>query len=82
VRGGGAAGGLGAAGLYDDDRLGERDLAGGGEKRTSVADGLHVDDDALRMPVVAEVVDQSPQSTSSIEPTETKAEKPMFSLRL
>ena len=52
------AAGLGAAGLDDDDRLGQRHLARGREERPRVADRLHVDDDAVGVRVVAEVVDQ------------------------
>ena len=38
---------LGAAGLDDDDRLGQRHFARRGQKRARVADRFHVDDDAL-----------------------------------
>ena len=58
-------------------------LARGGEKRARVAYRFHVDDDALR------ARDRrpgsrirSPQPTSSMEPTETKALKPTISRRL
>ena len=44
-------------GLDDDDRLGQRDLARGRQEGARVADRLHVDDDAGRVRVVAEVVD-------------------------
>ena len=49
---------FGSAGLDGDDRLAERDLPRGREKRTGVPDGLHVDEDALRMGIVAEALDQ------------------------
>ena len=49
---------LGAAGLDDDDRLGQRHLARRRQEGPRVADRLHVDEDALGMRVVAEVVDQ------------------------
>jgi hypothetical protein len=57
VRGRGPGGLLGATGLDDDDRLGERHLPRGRQEGARVADRLHVDDDALRARVVAEVVD-------------------------
>ena len=38
----------GAAGLDDDDRLGQRDLARGRQEGARVADRLHVDEDAAR----------------------------------
>ena len=58
VRGGGLGGGLGAAGLDDDDRLGQGDLARRREERPGVADRFHVDDDALRVGIVAQEIDQ------------------------
>jgi len=60
VRGGRVGGGGGAAGLDDDNRFSQGDLAGGRVERAGVAHGLHVDQDALGLPVVAEVVDQVP----------------------
>src|ERR671910_1669060 len=50
--------GLGTSGFDHYYRFGQGDLAGRREERTGVADRLHVDDDALRIGVVAEVVDQ------------------------
>src|SRR5215204_3544918 len=50
--------GLRASGFDHYYRLGQGGLAGRREERAGVTDGLHVDDDALRVRVVAEVVDQ------------------------
>ena len=45
---GGFGGLLGAPGFDDDDRLGERDFARGGEEGARVAHRFHVHEDALR----------------------------------
>ncbi len=58
MRGGGLGRGRGAPRLDHDDRLGQRDLACGGDERARIADGLHVDHDAVRVRVVAEIIDQ------------------------
>ena len=55
VRGGGFGGGFGAAGFDDDDRFAEGNFARGGEEGASVADGFHVEKDALGVVVGAEV---------------------------
>ena len=47
----------GPAGLDDDDRLGQGDLARRRQEGPRVADRLHVDDDAVGVRVVAQVVD-------------------------
>ena len=47
----------GAAGLDDDDRLGQRDLTSGGQEGPRVADRLHVDEDALGARIVPEIGD-------------------------
>ena len=65
VRGGRLRRGLAAPGLQHDDRLAERHLARGREERPGVADRFHVDDDAARAAVVAEVLDQAYPSNSS-----------------
>src|SRR5829696_293318 len=56
--GSGLACGLRASGFDHYYRFGQGDLAGRREERAGVADRLHVDHDALRLWVVAEVVDQ------------------------
>jgi len=43
--------------LDDDDRLGQRHLARGGQEGARIADRLHVDQDRARAGVVAQVVD-------------------------
>ena len=58
VRGGGFGGGFGPAGFENNNGLGERHLTGRGEKRAGVADRFHVDDDAARVGVIAQIVDQ------------------------
>src|SRR5581483_1599024 len=58
MRGSGLGGSGSASGLDDDDWLGQRDFAGGGEERPRVADGFHVDDDRVRPRVIAEVADE------------------------
>ena len=58
MRGGGLGGLRGASGFDHDDRLGEGYLAGGGQKRPRVADGFHVDDDAARVRIITQMVNQ------------------------
>ena len=58
VRRGGLGGGLGAARLDHDDRLASAPPRAPPKEGAGVADRLHVDQDALRVRVVAEVVDQ------------------------
>src|SRR3712207_8133232 len=60
---------LGPPGLDDDDRLAQRHLARRREKRPGVADRLHVNENALGVRVVAEVVDQvrSEEHTSELQ---------------
>ena len=58
VRRGGFRGGLGAAGLDDDDRFRQRHFARGGQKRPRIANGFHVDDNAFRIRIVAEMINQ------------------------
>ena len=58
MRGGGLGRGRGAPGLDHDDRLGQRDLARGGDEGARIADGLHVDHDAVGVRIVAEIIDQ------------------------
>ena len=48
----------GAADLDHDDRFRERDFARGGKKRTRVADRFHVKQDAARVRIVAEMINQ------------------------
>ena len=55
VRCGRARCGFGASGLDDDDRLAQRNLARRGKKRARISDGLHVDQNALGVGIVAEV---------------------------
>jgi len=61
---------LGPAGLDHEDRLCERDLAGGGEEAACVADRLHVQGDALGVRVVAEAGDDLAHPTSRMGPSE------------
>jgi hypothetical protein len=49
---------LGPPGLDDDYRLGAGDVPSGAQELTHVADRLHVQDDALRVGIVAEVIEQ------------------------
>jgi len=51
-------GGFGAAGLEHDNRLRKRDLARGREKLAGIADRFHIDDDAARPGIVAQILDQ------------------------
>ena len=58
VGGGGERGRRRASRLDHDDRLLQRDRPRRGEERTRVADRLYIDEDALRMRVAGQVVDQ------------------------
>jgi hypothetical protein len=49
---------LGASRLDDDDRFGQRHFAGSGEERPGVADRFHVDDDALGVRIVSQIIDE------------------------
>ena len=48
----------GPARLDDDDGLGQRHFAGRRQERAGVADGFHVNDDAARVGIVAQVKNQ------------------------
>ena len=58
MRGGGLRRRRGPTNFDDNDRFGQCHLASGGEKRARVSDALHVDDDAPRMRIIAEVVNE------------------------
>ena len=58
VGGGGFGGGVGATDFDDNDGLGQRHFARGGEESARVADGFHVANNAPGMRVVAEIVDE------------------------
>src|ERR1700722_20823245 len=58
VRSCSAGSGLGPASLYDDDGFRKSNLAGSGQKRAGIYHRLHVEQNALGMRIVAEVVDQ------------------------
>ena len=49
---------LGASGLNHNNRLGQGHLPRRRQKRSRVANRLHIDDDAVGMGVIAQVVDQ------------------------
>lgn len=51
---------LGAPRLDDDDGLAQRHLAGRRQKRPRIPDGFHVEDDAVGMGILAQVVDEIP----------------------
>lgn len=65
-----------AAALDQHDRLGERHFPRRREEGAGIADRLHINDDAAGGGIVAQVGDQIPQPTSSIEPIDTKVLKP------
>src|SRR5438552_17871335 len=58
MRRGGLGGLLGTAGFNHDDGFVQRYFSRGGEKRARVADRFHVDHDAARVRIVAQVIDQ------------------------
>ena len=58
MRRGGPGSAFGSAGFDHDDRLGIGYLASSREEGAGVADGFHVNDDALGVGIIAQIIDQ------------------------